>query len=166
MKKSDFMPNSPDHVSLLEVEYAFKKYSNLESKDLMNYFKKIESLDIFLLNIERIANKAFYYFLPKVFEYIESQSIYWYDSNVYHDYANNGIDDSAMSAFEIFPRIIHQRSSEHYGDLNDNQKNILITFVDWANHNIDKFDNDIFAKKSTTKKEYENLWKMYGLLPD
>jgi len=161
LKKSDFFADCPDDlISQLDKEYAYKKYYDIPKDEISKYLKENNATDIFLLDLEYVGSNAFYYFLPYILDYIKSQSRFWYDANTFDDYGNIEIDDSALSAFEILPSLIKSRLSLCSKNTENHNCEILREFTHWILHNIEKFDEEIFADKAETKNEYSELEKM------
>jgi len=160
--KDDFFSNinTNDWIIVLDVNYAYKKYHDISKEDLSRFFKDKESVDLFLLNLQFVGEKAFYYFLPNVLNYIKNQSKYWHSADVFENFGNIEIDDSALSAFEALPNLIETRFKFCKEDTGGQNMNAIKEFTQWALHNIDKFDDEIFENKIETKEEYSRLEKL------
>jgi len=160
--KDDFFSHidTDDWIIVKDVDYAYKKYYNISKGDLLGYFKNKEAIDIFLLNLQFVGKKAFYYFLPNALSYIKNQSQYWQSVDVFEDFSNVEIDDSALSAFEMLPNFIETRFKFYKEVTGEQNVNAIKEFTEWTLHNIDKFDDEIFGNKIETKEEYSKLKKL------
>jgi hypothetical protein len=161
LRKSDFLSGCPkNNLYKLDAEYAYKKYHKISKDNLFEYFKNKESVDLFLLNLQFVGGKAFYYYVPCALAYIKNQSKYWHSADVFENFDNIEIDDSALSAFEVLPNLIETRFKFCKKDTGGQNMNLIKEFTQWALHNIDKFDDGIFENKIETKEEYSRLEKL------
>jgi hypothetical protein len=158
LKKNDFFEEGVVSSSEFNIDskYAFEKYGLLSPSNFLDYIKEDIPADIFLLDMEKVGNKAFYAFLKPLLKYIEAQSLYWHDASKYYNFGDKNIDDSALSAFEILPDIIIYRLDNSVLP-NKKDKDTLVSFIKAMLKQIDFFDEEIFASKKETEKSYHRL---------